>query len=59
MTLIVALILIYISRPAILRLRNNVHFDLKRQLSDFSTFMVSYRTSMSLILPIIAVTHLI
>lgn len=42
MTLIVALILIYIFSIVIVRLRNNVHFDLKRQLSDFSTFMVSF-----------------
>lgn len=42
MTIIVALLLIYIFSIVIVRLRNNEHFDLKRQLSDFSTFMVSF-----------------
>lgn len=42
MTIIVALLIIYAFSIVIVRLRNSVHFDLKRQLSDFSTFMVSF-----------------
>ncbi len=42
MTIIVALLLIYFFSIVIVRLRNREHFDLKRQLTDFSTFMVVF-----------------
>ena len=42
MTIIVSLLLIYFFSIVIVRLRNRVHFDIIRQLSDFSTFMVSF-----------------
>lgn len=42
MQIIVSLVAIYIACIVFVRWRNNEHFPLKRQLSDFSTFMVPF-----------------
>lgn len=42
MLTIVILLAVYIASICFVRLRSRSHFDLKRQLSDFSTFMVPF-----------------
>lgn len=58
MTIIVALLLIYIFSIVIVRLRNKEHFDLKRQLSDFSTFMVSFNIPAYMLSKVPLTSHL-
>jgi len=42
MSIIVTIAFLYVASIVFVRLRNDVSFDLKRQLSDFSTFMVPF-----------------
>jgi len=42
MSIIIAILFVYVASIVFIRLRNKESFELKRQLSDFSTFMVPF-----------------